>query len=129
MDIRPLQNEADYEAMLSRVDGLMNAEPGTREGDELEVLTMLIERYEQKHHSIEAPDPVEFLKNTMEFRGIGQNGLALVLGSRSRASEILNRRRPLTLDQIRKITSAWQVPSDALIGQYEVAGEGVLRDQ
>ncbi len=124
MEIRPLHNEVDYEAVLNRVEGLMSAEPSTAEGDELEVLTMLVERYEQRHHAIEAPDPVEFLKNTMEFRGIGQNGLALVLRSRSRASEILNRRRPLTLDQIRKITSAWQVPSDALIGQYEVVGRG-----
>jgi len=124
MEIRPLHNEVDYEAVLNRVEGLMSAEPSTAEGDELEVLTMLVERYEQRHHAIEAPDPVEFLKNTMEFRGIGQNGLALVLRSRSRASEILNRQRPLTLDQIRKITSAWQVPSDALIGQYEVVGRG-----
>ncbi len=129
MEIQPLRNKTDYEAALNRVEGLMSAEPGTTQGDELELLTMLVERYEQRHHAIEAPDPVEFLKNTMEFRGIGQNSLALVLKSRSRASEILNRRRPLTLDQIRKIASAWQVPSDALIGQYEVVGDSVIRDR
>ena len=124
MNIRPVHNEADYDAALGRIDHLMDAEPGTPDGDELELLAMLVERYEQKHHAIEAPDPVEFLKNIMDFKGVGQNGLAAVLSSRSRASEILNRRRPLTLDQIRKITGAWQVPADPLIGEYEVGVGG-----
>ena len=120
MNIRPVHNESDYKSALRRIDCLMNAEPGTPGGDELDLLTTLVEHYEQKHHQIEAPDPVEFLKNIMEFRGIGQNSLAAVLCSRSRASEILNRRRPLTLDQIRKISTAWQVPADALIREYEL---------
>jgi HTH-type transcriptional regulator/antitoxin HigA len=118
MNIRLIHNEADYDIALSRAEGLMNAGLGTPEGDELDVLTLLIENYEQKHHAIEAPDPIEFLKNTMEFRGMGQNSLASILSSRSRASEILNRRRPLTLDQIRKISDAWQVPADPLIQKY-----------
>ena len=120
MDIRPIKNETEYEGMLNAIEGLMDAKAGSPEGDLLDVLTLLVGHYEQEHHAIEAPDPVEFLKNTLEFRGLGQNALAIVLGSRSRASEILNRRRPLTLDQIRKITSAWQVPSDSLIGHYDV---------
>ena len=120
MNIQPVRNETDYAAALGRIEELMNAGPDTPEGEELEVLSILVERYEQKHHAIDAPDPIEFLKNIMEFRGVGQNGLAVLLNSRSRASEILNRRRPLTLEQIRKISQAWQVPVDPLVRDYDL---------
>ena len=121
MEIRPIRTEADHHAALARIGELMGAEANSPEGDELDILATLVEAYEQKHFAIEAPDPVEFLKNVMEFLGLEQNELASVLRSRSRASEILNRRRPLTLDQIRRISSAWQVPTDPLINEYEVA--------
>jgi HTH-type transcriptional regulator/antitoxin HigA len=121
MEIRPIRTEADHRAALARIGELMGAEANSPEGDELDILATLVEVYEQKHFAIEAPDPVEFLKNVMEFLGLEQNELASVLRSRSRASEILNRRRPLTLDQIRRISSAWQVPTDPLINEYEVA--------
>ena len=120
MDIKPIRTEADYDAALERVDALMEADFGTPEGDELDVLSMLVDAYEQRHFTIESPDPVEFIKNAMEFKGVAQSSLAAILDSRSRASEILNRRRPLTLDQIRRITSAWHVPADPLINEYEV---------
>jgi len=81
---------------------------------------MPVDAYEQKHFPIAEPDPVEFIKNVMEFRGAGQGDLATVLDSRPRASEILNRRRPLTLGNIRKITAAWHIPADALIDEYEL---------
>ena len=121
MEIRPIRTEADHHAALARIGELMGAKVNSPEGDELDILATLVEAYEQKHFAIEAPDPVEFLKNVMEFLGLEQNELASVLRSRSRASEILNRRRPLTLDQIRRISSAWQVPTDPLINEYEVA--------
>jgi antitoxin component HigA of HigAB toxin-antitoxin module len=121
MEIRPIRTQADHAAALRRIDSLIDAETGTPEGDELDVLTMLVENFERRQFAVAAPDPVEFIKNVMEFRGLGQNDLATVLNSRSRASEILSRRRPLTLHQIRLITQAWQLPADSLIGEYEVA--------
>ena len=120
MEIRPIKSEADYEAMLARISALMDAEAGSPEGDELDVLVTLVEAYEQANYSIDAPDPVEFIKNVMEFRGVNQTGLAAVLQSRSRASEILNKQRPLTLANIRRITAAWRIPADPLIGEYDI---------
>ncbi len=120
MDIKPIVTDSDYEAALNRVDVLMDAEHGTPEGDELDVLVTLLESYEQRHFAIDAPDPVEFIKNAMEFMGAEQSDLATLLNSRSRASEILNRRRPLTLDHIRKIASGLHLPADPLISEYDV---------
>jgi len=120
MDIKPIRTDADYRATMARIEHLFDAEFGSIEGDELEVLSMLVDAYEQKHFPIGEPDPVEFIKNVMEFRGAGQGDLAAVLDSRPRASEILNRRRPLTLGNIRKITAAWHIPADALIDEYEL---------
>ena len=121
MNIKPIHSEAAYVASLNRIDALMDAKPGTPEGDELDILVTLVEVYEQRHYPIEAPDPIEFIKNVMEFLGIDQAGLGKLLKSRPRASEILNRRRPLTLGQIRQISSAWNVPADPLIKEYDVA--------
>ena len=112
MNIKPIHSEAAYVASLNRIDALMDANPGTPEGDELDILVTLVEVYEKRHYPIEAPDPVEFIKNVMEFLGIDQAGLGKLLKSRPRASEILNRRRQLTLGQIRQISSAWNVPAD-----------------
>jgi HTH-type transcriptional regulator/antitoxin HigA len=120
MDIKPIRTDADYKVTMSRIDALLDAEFGSQEGDELDVLSMLVDAWEQNHFAIAEPDPVEFIKNVMEFMGTGQGELATVLDSRPRASEILNRRRPLTLGNIRKITAAWHVPADALIGEYEL---------
>jgi HTH-type transcriptional regulator/antitoxin HigA len=120
MEIKPIRTEGDYAAMLARIDGIFEAEPGTEEGDELDVLFLIVEEYERKHYPIEPLDPVEFIRCTMELRGVGQNELAELLKSRSRASEILNRKRPLTLNQIRKIAVAWNVPAEAMISEYEL---------
>ena len=120
MDIRPLKNESDYAAALARIDVLFDAKPDSAEGDELDVLTLLVERYEQIHWPVEAPDPVEFIQDAMEFKGLRQKDLAELLNSRSRASEILGRRRSLTLDQVRKISSAWNLPPELLIREYKV---------
>jgi HTH-type transcriptional regulator/antitoxin HigA len=121
MKIKPIRNEADYEAALERIHAIFGAEPGTDEGDELDILTLLVEHYEELHYPIEPPDPIEFLEYLMELRGAKQAELAKLLGSRSRASEILNRKRPLTLEQIRKISAAWQVPVEPLIREYELS--------
>lgn len=120
INIAPIRTDADYDAALERIGGLMDATYGTSEGDELDILTTLVEAYERTRCPVDAPDPVEYIKNTMEFMGVGQSGLAEVLNSRSRASEILNRQRPLTLNQIRRITTQWRIPSDPLIAEYDV---------
>ena len=120
MDIKPIRTDADYEAALRRVDELMGARHLTPEGDELDVLVTLLEAYEQKRFVIDAPDPVDFIKNAMEFMGVEQSGLAALLNSRSRASEILNRRRPLSLEHIRKIVSGLHIPADPLINEYDL---------
>ena len=121
MNIKPIHSESDYLESLTRIDALMDAKPGTPEGDELDILVTLVQAYEENHFPIDAPDPVEFIKNVMDFLGLDQAELASLLQSRPRASEILNRRRQLTLSQIRRITSAWKVPADPLIRKYELA--------
>ena len=123
MNIRPIHSEADYVESLTRIEALMDAKPGTPEGDELDILATLVEAYEEKHFPVEAPDPVEYIKNVMEFLGVDQTAFARVLESRPRASEILNRRRPLTLKQIRQISVAWKVPADPLITDYKLANQ------
>ena len=120
MEIKPIRTEDDYEEMLARIDAIFDAEPDTEEGDELDVLFLIVEEYERKHHPIEPLDPIEFIRCTMELRGVGQKELAKLLCSRSRASEILNRKRPLSLEHIRKIAVAWNVPAEAMISEYEL---------
>ena len=121
MNIQPIANAADYEAALQRVNELMDAERATPEGDELEVLTLLIDAYEEAQFPIDEPDPINFLNDVMEFRGYAQKDLAQLLNSRPRASEILNRQRPLTLSMIRLISQAWQIPVEPLIRKYDIA--------
>ena len=121
MNIKPIHSEKDYDAMLARIESLFDAEPGTAESDELDVLFLIVEDYESKRYPIEPLDPVDFIKYTMELRGEGQKELSKLLNSRSRASEILNRKRPLTLDQIRTISRAWNVPAEAMIQEYELS--------
>ena len=118
MNILPIKNIADYQATLERIYELMDAKPDTPEGDELEVLALMVDAWEDTHHPIDDPDPIEFLKNVMEFQGYGQKDLAVLLNSRPRASEILNRQRPLSLSMVRKISQEWQVPAEPLIREY-----------
>jgi len=120
MNILPIKNVADYEAALERADELMDAKANTPEGDELEVLALVIEAYEDTHYPIDDPDPIEFLKDVMEFQGYVQKDLARLLNSRPRASEILNRQRPLTLSMIRQISQDWHVPAGPLTREYRL---------
>lgn len=121
MDIRPIRTEADNELALQRIDALMDARPGTSEGDELDVLVTLVEAFEEQRYPIDPPEPIVFLREVMEWMNKSQVDLADLLGSRSRASEVLNRQRPLTLKQIRTISSAWNIPADPLIREYELS--------
>ena len=117
MDIRPIRTEADYDAAVKEIEQYFEnqPEPGTPEADRFDVLSMLIGAYEDRHWPMEAPDAVSAIREVMALRGYGQSDLAALLGSRSRASEILNRKRGLTLEQARILHREWHVPSDSLL--------------
>jgi HTH-type transcriptional regulator / antitoxin HigA len=116
-DIRPIRNEADYDAALAEVDRYFKNEParGTAEGDRFEILLALVGAYEQTHWPVAAPDAVSVIREVMALRHYTQSDLAVLLGSRSRASEILNRRRSLTMEQARILNREWHIPAESLI--------------
>ena len=118
MDIRPIKTDADYEAALSEIESLWDAKPGTSKGDRLDVLTTLVQAYEESHFSIPAPDPVEALLYCMESRGLTRRDLEPYIGSRARISEILNRRRPLTLRMVQNLHEELGIPAEVLITPY-----------
>ena len=124
MDISPIRNNEQYEAALARIEAIMDAVPGSPQADELELLTLVVERYEQACFSVGTPDPIEYLKNAMEFRGLKQSDLAALLNSRSRASEVLNRQRPLSLAMVRRISTAWRIPAEPLLREYRLRASG-----
>jgi HTH-type transcriptional regulator/antitoxin HigA len=119
MNIKPIKKETDYEAALKEIESLFDAEPGTPEGDRLEILTTLVEAYEDEHYDIPAPDPVEAILYYMESRGLTRADLEPYIGSRARVSEILNRKRPLTLAMIQRLNQLG-IPAEALIQPYKV---------
>ncbi len=128
MDMKPIRNERDHDAALEAIDGLMGAAPGTPEADALEVLVTLAEAYEARRWPVEAPDPVSMIEHVMEVRGYRQKDLAVAIGSQPHASEVLNRRRPLTLPMIRALSAEWKLPADMLVREYDLAPEaGRLR--
>jgi len=119
MDIRPIKTEADYQAALEEIERLFGAAPDTLEGDRLEVLTTLVEAYEDKHCAIPLPDPIEAIKYYMESRGLTRRDLESYIGNRGRVSEVLNRRRPLTIEMIRQLHAGLGIPAEVLIQSYE----------
>jgi HTH-type transcriptional regulator/antitoxin HigA len=121
MQIKPIRTQADYEAGLEEIDRLMGALPDTAQGDRLDILTALVEAYEAQHHPIEAPDPIGALEYFMEQRGITRADLVPLLGSRSRVSEILNRRRRLTIDMAWRLHRELGMPAEAVIKPYKLA--------
>ncbi len=118
MIIKPIKTKKDYQAAMNRLEAIFDAKPGTPEGDELEVLGILIDKYEQEHYPIDYPDPIEAIKFRMEQLGYNQKDLAKVVGLKSRASEILNKKRKLTLEMIRQLHQALRIPTDVLIQSY-----------
>lgn len=119
MDIRPIKNEADYDAALERIDMLMDAEIDTPEGDELDMLATLVEAYEAKLHPIDPPDPVEAILFRMEQGGLDRKALEPYIGRSGRVSEVLNRKRPLSIDMIRRLWKGLHIPLESLIGSDE----------
>jgi HTH-type transcriptional regulator / antitoxin HigA len=118
MTIKPIKSKKDYQAALTRLEQIFDAKPGSKDGDELEILGILIEKYEQDRYPIDFPDPIEAIKFRMEQLGYTQNDLARVVGLKSRASEILNRKRKLSLEMIRQIHQSLGIPTDVLIQSY-----------
>ena len=118
MKLKPIKTEQDYNQVLERLEEIFDAEPNTKEGDELEILGILIEKYENEKFPIELPDPIEAVKFRMEQLNYSQNVLAEVIGLKSRASEILNKKRKLSLEMIRKLSEKLHIPSEVLIQPY-----------
>jgi HTH-type transcriptional regulator/antitoxin HigA len=118
MEIRPIRTEVDYDAALADIEQYFINEPdrGTPEADRFDILTALISAYEREHWAIEAPDAVGAIKEVMALKNYTQTDLAKVLGSPSRASEILNRKRRLTMEQARTLYREWHIPAESLLG-------------
>jgi HTH-type transcriptional regulator/antitoxin HigA len=123
MEIRPIRTDNDHRAALAEIDACWGAAEGTEKGDKLDVLLALVEIYEAKRWPIEIDegfDPIDVLNYAIEELGHTQAELAELLGSRSRASEILSRRRALTVDMIHKVSEAWKIPADLLVRPYRI---------
>jgi HTH-type transcriptional regulator/antitoxin HigA len=123
MEIRPIRTDEDHRAALAEIESLWDAEEGTEAGDKLDVLVTLVEAYETRRWPIETEsdfDPIDVLRFAVDEWGHTQAELAELLGSRSRASEILARKRALTVEMIRAISEAWKIPADLLVRPYKV---------
>jgi HTH-type transcriptional regulator/antitoxin HigA len=121
MNITPIKSEADYRKALTRLEDLFDAPVGTPESDEADLLGLLVDEYEKKHYPIEAPDPIEAIKIRMEEMNLKQIDLVNEIGGKSRVSEILNRKRKLTVDMIRKLTRRLNLSPELLINDYKLA--------
>lgn len=113
-----IKTEQEFQQAMYRLEAIFDARKGSREGDELELLALLIEKYEDEHFPIAAPTPIEAIKFRMEQKGYGPKDLEKVIGSRSRVSEIMNMKRKLTLEMIRKLHTQWHIPTDVLVQPY-----------
>lgn len=118
MTVKPIKTTKDYNQALKRLEAIFDAKKGSTQGDELEILSILIEKYEDENFPIGLPDPIEAIKFRMEQMGYNQVDLANVVGLKSRASEILNKKRKLSLDMIRQLHDKLNIPTDVLIQPY-----------
>jgi len=118
MEIKAIKTEQDYNQSLERLEVIFHAEVDTPDGDEAEVLSILIEKYEDEHYPIGMPDPIEAIKFRMEQMGMKQKDLAEIVGFTSRVSEVLNRKRKLTLSMIRKLSATLHIPTEVLVQEY-----------
>ena len=118
MEIKPIKTDKDYNQALERLEIIFDAKKGSSEGDELEVLGILVDQYENDHFPIGLPDPIEAIKFRMEQMGYNQTDLANIVGLKSRASEILNKKRKLSLEMIRQLHDRLNIPTDVLIQVY-----------
>ena len=115
MTIKPIKTERDYHKALKEIEGLWDAKPNSPKGDRLEVLVTLVEAYEQKHFKVEPPDPVEAIKFRMDQLGLKPSDLAKMLGGRNRVSEVLNKKRKLTVNMMRSLRKHLAIPAESLL--------------
>lgn len=118
MELKPIKTESDYRKSLHRLEIIFDAPANTKEGDEAEILSLLIENYENVHYPIEAPDPIEAIKIRMEELNMQQKDLIGVIGGKSRVSEILNKKKRLTVDMIRELENLLQISASVLVSNY-----------
>ena len=121
MTIRPIRNSSDHKTALKRIETLMSAQNGTAEGDELDVLGTLVDAYERAQISIHSPDPIEAIKFRMDQMGLSRKDLEPFIGSRARVSEVLNKRRGLSLAMIRSLNKNLDIPLESLIGAETIS--------
>lgn len=130
MTIKPIRTEQDYDAALQAIEDAWGAEPGSAEADELEVIALLVEQYEERHHPVPPPDPIEAIKFRLDQMGLDYSDLEEMMGvGRGRVSEILNKRRALNLQMIRKLNERLQIAPSVLIAEYALKKPGGLRNQ
>ncbi len=122
MNIKPINAKKDHRAALKRVEQLWDAKPKTLEGDELDILLTLVSAYEEKHFPIPIPEPVEAIKFRMDQLGLSDADLTTYIGARSKVSEVLNLKRPLSLPMIRRLSEGLKIPAENLIHEYSLAG-------
>ena len=123
MDVKPIRTEKDYDAALARIEELWDAESGTPESDELEALSIIIKAYEEKSHPIEPPDPIEAIKFRMEQMELSRKDLEPFIGHRGRVAEVLNRKRRLSIDMIRKLSKGLEISAEVLIATYALQSD------
>ncbi len=121
MSITPIKTEEDYRAALKKMELLFDAPADTRESDEADILALLIDEYEKKYYPIDTPDPIEAIKIRMEEMQLKQKDLVSIIGSKSRVSDILNRKRKLTVEMIRNLNRRLSISSKILINDYQLA--------
>jgi len=120
MNLKPIKTEKDYTLALKRLEEIFDAKIGTPESDEADILGLMVDEYEKKHYPIEAPDPIEAIKIRMEELNLKQVDLIGVIGGKSRVSEILNRKRKLTVEMIRNLTKRLNLSPELLINDYQL---------
>jgi len=120
MDVTPIKTEADFRTALAEIERLWDAEPETPEGDRLDILMTLVEAYERRHHPMPPADPIAAIEFMMEQRGMTRADLEPMIGSSGRVSEVLNRRRALSLAMIRRLSEELRIPPEILIQPYDL---------
>lgn len=121
MELKPIKNEQDYRESLELLELVFDAPVETKEGDEAEILSLLIENYENEHYPIGAPDPIEAIKIRMEELNMRQKDLVGIIGGKSRVSEIMNRKKRLTVDMIRELERILQISASVLVNNYQLS--------
>jgi len=123
MEIKPIKTEKDYDRALERLELIFDASPNSKEGDEAEILSLLIENFENKHYPIDSPDPIEAIKIRMEEMNLKQKDLVGVIGGKSRVSEILNKKKRLTVHMIRELERVLHISASVLVNNYQLTNK------